>query len=62
MDRSDATAAADRADGENEPDSDAASAATVALARRLCANGNDQACETLEQLCESGHDAACKVI
>ena len=48
--------AADDSDGDTAP------TATVALARRLCANGNEQACKTLERLCESGNDAACKVI
>ncbi|EMA63223.1 hypothetical protein C470_03811 [Halorubrum distributum JCM 13561] len=52
--RSDET---DDAGGDGRDDE--ASAATVALARRLCAGGNGQACEMLERLCESGYDAAC---
>ena len=53
----------DSADSDAEDaNADSTSAATVALARRLCANGNEQACETLERLCESGHDTACNAI
>jgi hypothetical protein len=59
-DRTEHGGAAGRADETDESDVDATHAATVAVARRLCAAGNEQACETLERLCESGYDAACE--
>jgi hypothetical protein len=46
-------------DAAGDSRGDGGSAATVTLARRLCAGGNGQACEMLERLCESGYDAAC---
>lgn len=62
MRRSDGSDTGSENRAADDSDGDTAPAATVALVRRLCANGNEQACETLERLCESGTDAACKAI
>jgi hypothetical protein len=34
----------------------------VVTAERLCADGNEQACEMLRRMCEEGENAACRAV
>ena len=34
----------------------------MAQLRKECIDGNDRACETLEQVCERGYDEACQYV
>lgn len=43
---------------ETNPDSKG----TVVTAERLCAEGNEQACQMLRRLCEQGEDGACRSV